>query len=300
MLRWDAPELRVPGDDPRTAAYRLLQSRWRESVLGLRPGRHVTGRLVGSLLPEDAPGDAQWLTGPVAAYVAQRLPAARAAGEATEETRLYRNLLSSQPLCFNVFGQLAAYPAASARVLSRLLGRDVRGVVTVWVEHAPPAAGRVLGDRSAFDAYLELDTADGLLLLGVETKYTEPFSARPYARPSYQLVTEDSTGWFAVGSAPVAGRAVSNQLWRTLMLAQLAERHASEPASAQVMVLTASRDRGAEAAVAALRPCLREPDARLRHVLLEELVRCADDEPDLRGWAGLFAARYLDRGLPQS
>ena len=97
------------------------------------------------MLREDAPADAQWMTTQVAEYARSRLIQARADGEAVEENRLFRNLLSSQPLCFNVFGQLAAYREAAAEGAvcpARTSGGRGDGVL---VEHA----GRVAAAKAA-------------------------------------------------------------------------------------------------------------------------------------------------------
>jgi hypothetical protein len=289
---WDDPILAVASDTPRMARYRLLQSRWRETVLALPPGLHRSGRLVGSLLADDAPADAQWLTGEIAEYVRARVPVARRAGEAIEVTRLRRNLLSSQPLCFNVFGQLAAYPMAGARVMSRLLDLDVDTMDEVLVEHAPPEARRRLADRSAFDAHLRLTVGRQPVFVGVETKYTEPFSRTEYTKTSYDQATKDSAGWFVRDVGEQAQQLVTNQLWRTLMLAQLSEQ-TSGGATGHVLVLSADEDAHATAAVAGMRPLLRHPD-RLHHVTLTRLAAEAMLEDELRPWAALLTRRYLD------
>jgi len=292
---WQDVSLTVSSDTPRTARYRLAQSRWRETVLGLPPGRHSNGRLVGSMLPADAPADAQWMTAHVAAYVKARLPAARTAGEAIEEDRLRRNLLSSQPLCFNVFGQLAAYPAAAARILTSVLGVPVDTVDEVLVEHAPAAAKARLSDRSAFDAYLALHIDGATAFLGVETKYTEPFSAKEYDSPAYRTTTEDAAGWFVPDAADAARAPTTNQLWRTTMLAQLTEQTSTthETGTGAVMVLCLEGDKHAESAVAGMNRLLKKSRNRLHHVTFEQLVAVAADEPDLSLWAQLYTARYL-------
>ena len=295
--RWDDPALEVASDSARRCRYRRLASRWRETKLGLPPGVHPTsGRLVGSLLPADAPADANWLTPQIADYVAERLPQARADGETIEPGRLARNLLSSQPLCFNLFGQLQAFPDAGARVLAAVTGMAVDRVTRVLVEHTPPEAKRRMGDRSAFDAYLEIDTPTGPGFFGVETKYTEPFSRREYDTDSYAAATNDPAGWFHPGTKDTAKKSATNQLWRTLLLAQSTES-TQPPAAARrgtVLVVTTAGDPGAVKAVAGIRPLLRDPDTRLRHVYLEAVVTAARAEPDLQAWADLFHTRYLD------
>lgn len=291
---WRDPALAVAGDTPRMRRYRELQSRWRETVLGLPPGVHSTGRVVGSLLPDSAPEDAQWLTPIIADHVRRRVPEVAQERGAMELDRLRRNLLSSQPLCFNVFGQLSAYPDTAARVWSQLLDMDLAGTADVRVEHAPPEAAARMGDRSAFDASFRADGTSGQLFVGVETKYTEPFSARQYDGPAYRQATDHPDGWFYPGAGDIAKGSLTNQLWRTLLLAQLTEHLARPQTPAVVVVLTAGEDEHARAAVAGVRPLLHEPDRRLRHLFLEDLVAVARGEHDLRAWAHLFHARYLD------
>ena len=284
----------IESDTARTRQFRDLQSRWRQTVLGLPAGLDRSGRAVGSLLPADAPPGAQWLTRPIADYVESRLPGAREEKGAIEEDRLLRNLLSSQPLCFNLFGQLDAFKPTAARVLSRVLALPIYRVDAVLVEHAPPAAKERLADRSAFDAYLRASGPAGPLFLAVETKYTEPFSRREYASEKYEALTDDAGGWFLPASSPELRQAATNQLWRTLMLAQATEQFVPGAGDGVVVVMSVAGDAHAEAAVDGVRPCLRESDRRLRHVTYESFVQAAVVEPDLHQWGALFRARYLD------
>src|SRR5262245_40490330 len=111
MIAWDDARLRYGGDTPRRAKYRLLQSWYREHILKVEPG----------LGPGDAPNGAWLLKGDV-----EKRPelnflddsaiwnvAKTRLGEATgafEPDRLCRSLLSSQPLCVNLFGRLKLAP----------------------------------------------------------------------------------------------------------------------------------------------------------------------------------------------
>jgi hypothetical protein len=68
-----------------------------------------------------------------------------------------------------------------------VLAVDIVTIEEVLVEHAPPAAKAMLGDRTAFDAFLLSTTSTGGKgFLGVETKYTEPFSPTRYPASRYQ------------------------------------------------------------------------------------------------------------------
>jgi hypothetical protein len=271
----------------------------RETVLHLPYGTSGGGSPTGSMLATDAPPDAQWLTEEVAAYVCERTTGPRQHGSASINTdRLRRNLLSSMPLCFNMFGHLNAYPDATARVLGKVLVQKITGIGPIRVEYAPPKARTALKDATGFDAYVPITTATGNGFLAIETKDTEPFSPKEYYKvPSYDDATNDRDGWFIEGCVEKAKQSTTNQLWRNTMLAQLTEQQYREDGigAGQVIVLTARDDARAQDAVAGLNRCLTSPHDRLRHILLEDIVRAALCEPDLEYWAHLFAARYLSR-----
>src|SRR5205807_398203 len=88
-----------------------------------------------------------------------------------EPFRLLHNMLSSQPMCFNLFGPLVGQPERATRLLRGLVGDELARVRTVALEWAPDPAHEYLSDRTAFDAMVEYERCDGsLVLLGIETK----------------------------------------------------------------------------------------------------------------------------------
>ena len=292
--RWDDEALGSTSDSPRTAKYRLHQSRWRETVLGLEPGdRTGGGGPVGNMLRADAPRHAQWLTGRIAEFADRRIEV-RCDGDASIEThRLERNLLSSMPLCFNIFGQFDAYREAAARTLNAVLPWSVTAIREVRVEYAPTLARAELDDATAFDAFVHVDTSDGPAFLAVETKYTEPFSPKQYPADKYRAIAEGAGGWFSEGTADAASAPATNQLWRNTMLAQLTAKHYPAYGAGRVVVLTLRGDKHAEEAVKKLGDMMTTRSDRLHHVTLENLVTAAEQEPDLALWARLFTSRYL-------
>jgi hypothetical protein len=162
MPAWYDPVLQVASDGARRARYRALQSWYRETQLGVEPGRSASGKLVGSLLPDDrALEGLNFLDPSIWSYAEQRADVVVRTGGTLARGRLRRNLLSSMPLCFNLFGKLQAEPAAAARVLGAALDLDIATVDEVLVEHAPAAATALLGDRTAFDAFVAYTTSGG-------------------------------------------------------------------------------------------------------------------------------------------
>ena len=291
MTPWNDPSLQVASDTLHRARYRLLQSWWREHVLHLPPG--FNGRqYVGSLLPADAPPDANYLTDEVRVYAGERVGQIQSEGGAINVDRLRRNLLASQPLCFNVFGHLQAHPNAAAVVLSETFGVAIGQIVHMDVEWAPLRALH-LGDRTAFDAFVEYKTPAGQRrFLAIEVKYTEPFSQRMYDRPEYRQITAQS-GAFVEGAADLLVSPATNQLWRqTLLTLSLAAT--GDYDDGQAAVLSLAHDAGVDKAVTGLAAQVTT-DAVLPAVgNLERLVTAASGTPELAPWGEALRTRYLD------
>ena len=115
-------------------------------------------RLVASTLALDAPLDANFLTADVVRAVERRLRPS--GGGLVKEDRLRRFLLSSQPMCFNLFGQFQDEQRREALLpwVRRVRPGAVR-VTQVEIEWAPPAEDHFRGG-SAFDAFVEYETSD--------------------------------------------------------------------------------------------------------------------------------------------
>jgi hypothetical protein len=290
---WDAAELQVASDSPRVARYRAHQSRHREEVLGVgpgpRPGRPAMQ--VGSTLTAAdvtvQPG-LNFVDAAAHAHAVERAAAVQVEGGTLEADRLFHNLMSSMPMCFNIFGSLGPV-TAFAEVVRRLFDPDAAGVVEAVCEVRP---SRRLGDRTAFDAIVRYETSTGeRRFVGVETKYTEPFSATVYDTATYREVTE-SSGWFLPGAADTLRESATNQLWRGLMLAALTEADTGERGTCTV--IAPADDAVAAAAVQAVRGWLTDP-GRLSFVTLEDLAGTAAAISDerLNAWAAAFSKRYL-------
>ena len=322
-LRWDDDRL-YPKEPGRVRRYRALQSWYRENVLDAAYGctdprpatrtRPAEGpRPVGSLLapaPDPSRDQRNFLApsefaGEILAYVNDRVPRVQAADGTLEEVRLRRNMLSSMPLCFNVFAPLRKRPDAACELLRDIFGLDaqqlvsVHGIDGIECEWAPSQEYGI-GDRTAFDAVVAYTDSDKrVAVLGVETKYTDTFSRTEYGRPGraresvrcekYRRHTTQS-GWFRDGAADELWRRATNQMWRNTMLAAACE---SLPgvSYAHVAVLHLYDDPGADKAIAGVREQLRDP-SRVLDVPLERLLR--NSTPALVDWAEVITRRYTD------
>ena len=123
-------------------------------------------------------GDANFLTPTIAEEVRlAQLPQPGQPDQVMEKVRLRSNLLSSQPLCFNAFGELSAPGRLddAAAVLSQLWPDLVGQVTGIRYEHNPHRGAQGLsGTESAFDVFIDCLTPDGeLAFVGIEVKYHE-------------------------------------------------------------------------------------------------------------------------------
>lgn len=62
---------------------------------------------------------------------------AAGSGQLVDEDRLYANLLSSQPLCFNLFGELQSDLELASAVCTGLRPDRVQAVTNIRFEHSP-------------------------------------------------------------------------------------------------------------------------------------------------------------------
>ena len=295
-LRWNDPTLAVKSDTRWRARYRSLQSWYRETVLRVRPGRDRRGIPHGNILPAAAvakqPG-LNFLTEEIAVYARTRAEEVKAEHGALDPYRLRRNMLSSMPLCFNLFGALRDYPDAAAKALSATLCLDIRRVLDIVVEWAPDPELH-LRDRTAFDAIVRYSTADGRpAFLGIETKYTEPFSPQGYCSERYVELTEDPEAGFRKDAWLRLKAPATNQLWRNALLAH-SLRRTSEYDRGHVVVISCEGDGGGAQAIEGLNSELCDPASLLRSTTYEALIDVLVSNPESSSWAQKFRRRYLD------
>ncbi len=305
---WNDLRLSVRGEPARTAKYRRLQSWYREHELHAEHGfvvRKGGSRPVGSLLSEQAVQerpDLNFLDPVAASYARRRVPVVQAQGGSIDQVRLTRNMLSSMPLSFNIFGALRPR-LELADLLRDALDLDIALVETVECEWSPGPARTTelgLGDRTAFDAFVSYVTAIGERgFLAVETKYTEPFSQREYEVTDAYRDATDNSGWFQRGSANELKRSSTNQLWRNTMLAARLLQNTKLWNHAHVIVLRLEDDPGADQAIDGVRRQLLDTDL-LRHCSYEDLVSTAQGIDSLKRWAAAFKLRYLDTTVSES
>lgn len=200
---------------------RLLQALWREQH-GYPVGLH-RGKPLGSRIEADFAHNtlANFLTDGIRDVVRHAVPGAgRTSDQLIDEDRLFSNLLSSQPLCFNLFGEAALDLDLATTMFRHLAPERVGRVTAIRFEHSPGRGDlRFTGDRSAFDVFVEYVSPSGRHgFLGIEVKYHEALGD-PAAehRPRYDELAE-AMGCFAADRAALRSPPLQ-QIWRDHLLA---------------------------------------------------------------------------------
>ena len=117
-------------DEPFTARMRLHQSWYRAEVLavacGTGPHRESSNAYGNMLRPADGEAGLNFLTPAIFDVARARLARGDRDGGKVEEFRLLHNLLSSQPMCFNLFGPLIGDPELATKLVRAAWGRRSR------------------------------------------------------------------------------------------------------------------------------------------------------------------------------
>lgn len=292
-------------DDRFTRRMRLHQSWWRANVLRVPFGQgpHATSlsKHGNMLTPDDGARGLNFITPEIAAHAIGRQ---KEFPRGIKRHRLLCNMLSSQPMCFNLFGPAAIDPSVALSFACALYGgRSLSRVVRVILEHEPQPRAEHLADSTSFDAVLELEDSQGELgFLAFETKLTEPFSKDRYPITSgsaYQRwIDHERAPWRAPSKSSLESVEV-NQLFRDHALAVAALHRASSPYRfAALAVVRHAGDTTCADSVAAYRKLVRvDADVPLLDLPLDEVVRRL--RPVVAGttwasWLEVFNRRYVD------
>ena len=217
----------VSADHRFKAAARFLQALWREDR-DLPIGTHIDRanphrvRRLGSRISIAAGRTGANFMSPNITTVAARALAYREPGAAYDISRLRTNLLSSQPLAFNLFGPLAANAALATRFVAELLPGTLTEVTDILYEHSPGRGDpRFTADRTAFDVVIRGRTTTGACaLICIEMKYSEAgHDAAPPPHPRHAEIARTTPGLFIALDDPRLTGPACQQLYRQHCLA---------------------------------------------------------------------------------
>jgi hypothetical protein len=285
----------VAGDNAWQQRARLTQALWRERQ-GLPAGLHRDAPLGSRLTPADAepPTLANYMSAQARHQVETAVAAAQDSGALLSRPRLWVDLLSSQPLCFNLFGPLAEDPDLATAVL-QLLWPHIVQVTEIKFEWSPGRGDtRYTGNRSAFDVFVAYHGDRGRGFLGMEVKYHENLRGSTATDPAQRYPTiAQAHGIFRESALPTLQTLPLQQLWLDHLLAlQLRTSPTDDWDEGTFVFLSPTGNVACTAAARRYRRCLIDSatfDARTLDELVQAIRLCTDDP-----WAHALYERYLD------
>jgi hypothetical protein len=288
-----AHDVFVKTDNPFQRQVRLRQALWRERQgypIGLNSGRPLGTRMQ---MPDAKQQLWNYLTEGIRALVrAEVIEGTTLKGRLFKQPRIFDDLLSSQPLCFNLFGELKRDLALATRVLQRLRPSAIAQVRRIEFEYSPGrGSAKYSFDNSAFDVYVEYDSTVGTPgFLGIEVKYHENLHDQlaPH-RARYDEVAHRMGCFHAAGLAAVRCKPI-NQLWRDHILAGSMLLTDEWKHGTFIVLYPADNDHAA-AAVEKYRECLAHPST-FDAWTLERFIAALEAECS-EGWTAELRARYL-------
>lgn len=212
--------------------------------------------------------------------------------------RIFEDLLSSQPLAFNLFGELALNLERATHVARRLWPERVASVSSVEFEWSPGRwDARYLDNGTAADvAIFHTTPRGGTGVVFVETKYHEDLSGDDDdLKPRYFEVARAS-GMFVDDRIDALTRGPLQQLWFDHLLA-LATQSTDRHESALFVVAYPEINERCGDAVRRYREALTPGGAATFEArTLEDLVGLIGELVG-EAWEGEFRARYLARAF---
>ncbi len=208
---------RQPKENNFKKRMRLHQGWWRAFVLGEKEGEHPKKKneSICNTIQNGQITNKNFLT-PLAADIVEKIVKMRNEDSAglMDVDRLYNNLLSSQPLCFNFFAPLYADKECALKFIKGIYP-EITSVTAVFFEFANKNNRY---DNSAYDAAFEVMKGAEKGIIGIECKYTDTFSSKDYHKDEYNSIYESSKIYSGAYDQLTSSR--FNQLFRNQLIGE--------------------------------------------------------------------------------
>ena len=139
-----------------------------------------------------------------------------------KEPRIWNNLLSSQPMAFNLFGELKIHLDIATKVFKKLFPKKkIKEVTQIEFEYSPGRrSDKYTSDSSAFDVFVVYENGNMQKgFFGIEVKYSEHLNDAPSShKKRYEEVSEESEV-FDMSKLEELKKKPIQQIWRDHLLA---------------------------------------------------------------------------------
>jgi PD-(D/E)XK nuclease superfamily len=244
------------------------------------------------LLEQDANAGTNFLSRPIFDAASARVsPENRQLHETLDAARLFRDLLSSMPMAFNLFGE-ASLPenVESRQRLAQTFGVTAGEPSDLVFEWSPARRDdRYTRDRTAFDVALRIGNPHGSrTVVGIETKYHEhsskekkPTATKPAAlkrwdeQTDFLVSTAEDSGIFKPGWKSAVLDTDLRQIWRDHLLALAMRRQPEWTDDTRYVLLYPSRNVSFRIASDAYAALLVDGDTSYQALTIDEVTQAA-------------------------
>ena len=234
---------------------------------------------------------------------AQRRVVNRQKRETIEADRLFNNLLSSQPMAFNLFCPLMQmreeFPETATKAIKAAFPWcPIREVTDIDLEFIPENYKDLTGDKSAMDAIIRfVDTDSKRGFIAIETKYSENLGTNVASRNEKAIETIKQLECFVpdIEERIKAGKPKLTQIYRNFLLSEAYGAH--EGLESYSVILAPKKHPTTKNELASLMNELREEYRyRICSITLEEFVAAiaAHSPQEYRTIFERFHDRYLN------
>lgn len=214
-----------------------------------------------------------------------------------QEPRIWTNLLSSQPMAFNMFGELVENLDLCKKTFEELYPeREINEILRIEFEYSPERkSGKYTNDNSAFDVFIEyMNNRDEKCFFGIEVKYAENLNDKPSSHKNEYEVVADKSMIFRKESIDSLKEKPIQQIWRDHLLALSMFMKSNDYKIGDFIYLYPSENKNCRIGVEKYKETFKESvESYFKPLTLEKLVGvvkkyCADN------WINEFENRYLN------
>ena len=209
---------------------RLLQSMYRVEIgeeEGVGPTR-ASKQKYGNMISGGEVSGKNFLMKETFEYAKERVEKKEKTVETIDGFRLFNNLLSSQPMAFNLFHPLMLLLKQDPAVVTLAVRSVFRNfpvfeVTEIGIEFIPMPIENYTNDKSAMDAYIKfVDNKGGKHIIAIETKYTDVLGVSEASHCEEQKQMLVDIGLFSADFEELlmGGKVKLTQIYRNLLLTE--------------------------------------------------------------------------------
>lgn len=293
-------------DHPFRRKARLLQSYYRTKVLkepfGVGPNR-TSDSPYGNMLREGTSTGMNFLDRDIFNYAQEKVSKKKDIKELTiDEFRLFNNMLSSMPMCFNLF-----YPFMQALETNSASSHETFHAIFSWlpiekvtfidIEYIPLPIKDYINDKTAFDAVILFENEDKQQgIIAIETKYTDKLGTNVGKKNQKKIEIAEAAGIFTEDALKDIREYGCQQLMRNVLLTE-SYRLKHQMTYSQSIILSPADEPFSDQEVAEFQTLLLPSfQTKIARVTIEDFISAPQSvlNPGLRKHLHAFHNRFLD------